>query len=376
MESNSEVPRPLRILAWPKRIGLNPYFAIISEGLEQQGCRVVDFRYRHALVGRFDVLHVHFPTFPFNNRHRWIALVRMAILMSLLTLLRARGRRVAWTIHNLAHHERFHVGLERRFMDWFTGKVDLAIHLSESGRLAALDRFPRLGRRRSVVIPHPRYAEPGPGLAPRKAAPSLGVPPDAPMLLFFGQIRPYKNIPDLISAFSTLPMPAGRLVIAGLASDVLAREMQALSIDPRIQLNLRQIPEEELQVLLAATTLVVLPYREILNSGAALLSLTHRRPVLVPDRGAMAELQSCVGPEWVRLFQPPLTSAHLAEAVDWARSRPAGAPDLSAFSPDLIVRAHARAFAELAPGHRRLAPDARLAPKLGAALQAPPRRPR
>jgi beta-1,4-mannosyltransferase len=39
-----------------------------------------------------------------------------------------------------------------------------------------------------------------------------------------------------------------------------------------------------------AADLIALPYKEILNSGSAILALSFDRPILVPAAGALAEL--------------------------------------------------------------------------------------
>jgi glycosyltransferase involved in cell wall biosynthesis len=72
--------------------------------------------------------------------------------------------------------------------------------------------------------------------------------------------------------------------------------------------------------VLGAADLIVLPYDHILQSGTALLALSFDRPVLVPDRGAMSELQAEVGAEWVRTYEGDLTADTLAHAMDWAET--------------------------------------------------------
>jgi len=352
-----------RLLASPKRIALNPYFATISEGMEKRGWQVESFSYLRGFAGRFDILHVHFPTFPFNNRRLWITAARLLLFGAVLILLRARGKKIVWTVHNLAHHERHHPTLEKAFMRWFTGMLDLTIHLSESGRAAALERFPRLRGRPSLVIPHAHYREPPPdGPTAAEAAGMLGLDRGGPILLFFGQIRPYKNIPELIRVFSELQRRDTRLlIVGGVADDRLAREVKGAASDDRVLLRLAPVPDDQLHRYLAAATLIVLPYREILNSGSALLGLTHARPLLIPDRGAMAELQSKVGADWARLFTPPLSSEQLDEAISWAEEPRTGRPDLRAFDPAAVVQAHMAAFAgllspEVATGHPRKSP--------------------
>lgn len=61
-------------------------------------------------------------------------------------------------------------------------------------------------------------------------------------------------------------------------------------------MRLRFASDAEVADLFRAATIVVLTYREILNSGSALLALSFDRPV--PAKGAMAELEDRAGAEW------------------------------------------------------------------------------
>ena len=65
---------------------------------------------------------------------------------------------------------------------------------------------------------------------------------------------------------------------------------------------------------LPATDLVVLPYRDILNSGSAVLALSFDRPVLVPRRGSLGDLQNHVGRQWVRTYEGDIGAAELEAA--------------------------------------------------------------
>ena len=67
------------------------------------------------------------------------------------------------------------------------------------------------------MIPHPNYV----GVFPieRRSRTSirgaLEIPQDAFAFLAFGQVRPYKRLPELVEAFSTLDGDDLRLIIAG-----------------------------------------------------------------------------------------------------------------------------------------------------------------
>jgi hypothetical protein len=73
--------------------------------------------------------------------------------------------------------------------------------------------------------------------------------------------------------------------------------------------------------------LMVLPFRDILNSGSSLLALSFNGPILVPAKGSLTELAQTVGPEWVRTYPESLTPEILADAIVWAaKPRPSPAP--------------------------------------------------
>jgi glycosyltransferase involved in cell wall biosynthesis len=322
---------------------------MVYDGLERAfGWRVARFNYWSALLDRYAILHVSFPNIVFRNRSLTITLARYALAVAAIRCAKLLGRRVAWTVHNLADHESYHPRIEARFMDRYTRMLDLTIHLSEAGRDAALARYPRLAEKPAAIIPHPHYGETVDGPVTRAAAlQELGLPADCQLVLAFGVVRRYKNLLKLIRAFNDLPGRDVHLLVAGLPLDSgLADAMHRVG-DGRVTLLLRSIAETEIATLFGAATLVVAPYLDILNSGTAFMSLTFGRPILVPDRGAMSELQRHVGPDWVKLFEAPLTALTLGDALHWAGEARDEMPDLGPFAPERIVAAYDRAFADL-----------------------------
>jgi len=352
----------VRILAQPAftRRELNPYNWQLYTSLQAAGAEVEEFSTRTALRGGHDVWHVHWPEVEagfLRRRSRRIALQRSSRLLALLWLARARGTRVVWTAHNLCSHERHLARLEDAFWRAFLRQVDGVICLSQRSAELLLERYPALDGRPRFVIPHGHYRLAYPRDVTRAEARSaLGIAPDAPVVALVGHLREYKNVPALIAAVRELTDPALRLVVAGrpASAALAARLCDAAAPDDRIQLHLRLIPEAEVQRFLLAADLVVLPYREIVNSGAALLALSFDVPVLVPAAGSLPELQHAVGTSWVRLYQGELTADVLRQAIVWARG--AGRPDrapLDAFAWDAIADATLAAFAAVRNQARR-----------------------
>ena len=290
---------------------------------------VSDFSHRRSLATRCDIFHVHWPEWELNAFSDAIeAAARLKFKLFAIDLFRARGAKLVWTVHNLRAHEGLHPRLEKWFWSAFIRKVDGFIALTQSGRVAAVEHFPHLASVPGYVIPHGHYRDEYPNDSANNAREQLGISPHARVLVFFGQIREYKNVPSLIRAFREVHGNVVLCIAGKPNSDTLATELRReAAADPRVLLHLYDVPNERVQLFFHAADLVVLPYRDILNSGTALLSMSFNRPVLVPDRGAMEDLRERVGRQWIRTFVGEINALVLQQALAWATqaSRPSEA---------------------------------------------------
>jgi hypothetical protein len=171
--------------------------------------------------------------------------------------------------------------------------------------------------------------------------------------LFFGQVRRYKNIEGLLESVRRNSGASVDLRVAGLCEDEeLAAQLRSLAGgDRRIVLDLRPeaLSNAELERVIDEADGIVLPYRDVLNSGAAIYALSRNRPVLVPALGSLPELQQKVGPSWVHLYEGEVTPGILASFVQSLRTeRPQAIPDLSAFEWPEIGRQLARFIVSIA----------------------------
>lgn len=307
----------MRVLGWPafKPETGNPYNALLSAALERRGARVDEFSPRRLLRTQYDVWHIHWPE---RLAHSSVALLRVAVFGLLVLWARLRGTRIVWTVHNLEGHAARRPRLERGLRHWLARRLDGTIALSESGARAAIERYPALRSRARAVVPHGHYIGCYPNdIGREEARAALGIRPEERAVVFVGRIAPYKNVDGLVHEFRGLDHPAARLVIAGRpATDNLRAAIEAAaSTDPRIQLHLREIEDDELQLFLNAADLVALPFLRILNSASALLALSFGRPVLVPRNGATCDLVGELGAAAVRTYAEPFSAAHLSEAL-------------------------------------------------------------
>lgn len=303
--------RPVRVLQSHGAPGpqTNPYITMLAETLERTpGVHSRPFSWRTALLGRYDVFHVHWPEPLVHGRTPLRALVREALSIALLARLRLGRVRVVRTRHNLQAHEdpsraarRFTGGLARR------SRADIAL-----GTVTPPEQAPQ------SVIPHGHYRS-WYGAFPQPAA-------ERGRLATVGMLRPYKGVEALIEAFAQAPTEMS-LHLAGRPLDAtFGAHLAALSAaDPRITLVARHIDDAEFTAAIRQAELVVLPYTALHNSGAALAALSLDRPVLLPEGPASRALSAEVGPGWVSLFTAPLDAGDLTTALAAARTLPPGA---------------------------------------------------
>lgn len=321
----------------------NPYRDLLYTHLSEYGVRVCPYS-RRLLVQDPppSIWHIHWPTTNLRTPSPLQAIASSLRFLCALHLLRLRGTKTVWTVHNLRSHDADHPYLESILWALFVRSLDGIICMSPSVKQRALSQHPVLQNVPTAIIPHGHYREAYPNTASREEArEALALPSTAPIIAFVGRIRPYKNVPALIRAFRQLDDPEARLLIAGVPDPpALADELRTLAqSSDRIRLELKFIPDEDLQYYLKAADLVTLPYRRILNSGSALLGLSFDRPILVPHQGALPDLQQEIGEAWVHTYRNVLTPEVLRNALDWAchTPRPTRAP-LDDFSWEKIAR--------------------------------------
>lgn len=333
VQAGSVVAAPLRAVAAPAFINkpFNPYQWLLYTAVGAQGVVVEESPYQaffdptcpldQVVAEPGHILHLHWPEYLLYHPNPDVVRRQMARLFGLLDRLQGQGTALVWTAHNLQTHESADGALHDRFWRELSARLDGYIALTERGREQAIQRHPALTVRPGFVIPHGHYRAAYPNTMSRiEARAALGISPAARVLAFVGQIRPYKGVPELLAAFGCLPAAAAVLLIAGQphTADLAAAIGQASARDPRVRYAPGFVPAEAIQRYLNAADLVVLPFRDSLNSGSAILSLSFDRPLLVPLHGAMPELQAQVGADWVRSYAGACTTEVLAEGLAWA----------------------------------------------------------
>jgi len=316
----------LKVIAKPafKNAAKNPYNALLYSALQNLDVEIAEFSVKRLKSSFWDICHIHWPESLLERKTRISTWWSAKKYLGLIDFARRQGTKIVWTIHDLKPHHLFFPHLEQQFWSEFLQRLDGVIALTRTGLQLAHERMPIIGGLPAFIIPHGHYRGIYPQTVDRDAARQrLGIPQEATVLAYFGQIRPYKNVPRLIQVVREFGDANTTLLVCGKPDrkhSSLVNEIQAAAAaDARIRLLLNYIADNDVQLYLKAADLLILPYKNILNSGSALLGLSFDCPVLVPNLGAMAELQTAVGPDWVKTYEGELDGTVLREAIAWAR---------------------------------------------------------
>jgi D-inositol-3-phosphate glycosyltransferase len=180
---------------------------------------------------------------------------------------------------------------------------------------------------RVVVIPFGmNVAVPDTELTATQAKRRLGIRSDERTILFYGRIVPYKGLECLVEAFHRLAHETnGRLIIAGepmigfesYVGNIRRAIANGGSAD-RIVCRLEFIPDDETEVYFKAADVLVLPYRNIFESGVLFLAYRFGLPVIASDVGSFREELTNSGAGL--LFEPDNSAALTANLEAFFKS--------------------------------------------------------
>ncbi len=160
---------------------------------------------------------------------------------------------------------------------------------------------------RITVIPFGiNNSVPDTSLTPKEAKERLGIRENRKTILFFGRIKPYKGLEYLIAAFQALIRRHDdyQLIIAGRLEEgsegyweVLRSEIQEHTKAGQVISRIQFIPDSEIEVYFKGADVLVLPYKDIFQSGVIFLGYNFGLPVVAADVGSLKEeiLQGTTG---------------------------------------------------------------------------------
>jgi glycosyltransferase involved in cell wall biosynthesis len=241
--------------------------------------------------------------------HSYLALAMAAKLM---------GAKVVIEFHEVLDTAEAKIPAARAYVKLVAGRLlDIAdgfvVH-SEYDRKLLNERY-NLDTKPVALIPHGPYRQYEAKINPAK--PDCLV--DQPFnLLFFGTIRPYKGLEDLIRAFNALSpedVEKYRLTVVGETWEGWTLPAELIAASPyreRITFVNRYVPDEEVARYYQDADAVVLPYHRSSASGPLHVTMSHGLPVIVTNVGGLVE--AAAGYEGA-LLVPPQNPVAINDAI-------------------------------------------------------------
>jgi len=253
---------------------------------------------RYVASSKTEVLHILW-----NNKFEYFD---RTILMLYYKLC---GKKIVLTAHNVNQARR---DLKDTWLNRTTLKVQykfcdsIFVH-TEKMKDELRDDFD-VDEKAITVIRYPlNNALPDTELTSAEAKGRLGVRQEERTILFLGRIRPYKGIEFLLDAFRLLVADEQanyRMIIAREPKkgseeylDMVRQSIRKYFDQDQVIFRAQFIPDEEMEVYLKGADVLVLPYKEIFQSGILFLAYSFGLPVVATDVGSFREdiVEGCTG---------------------------------------------------------------------------------
>ncbi len=286
------------ILFFPDWSYYNPYQKLLYGNLNKLfGCSVFGFKPEDfsidcmkAYLSQSRILHLHW----INVLYQLQDAQSRNDFISALLWAKGKGLKIVWTVHNYISHESEN---QQRELEIRKRVAQIADHLIVHGKPAReiVCESYNAEPEKVHIIPHGHYSGFYRNDLSRDAArEKLGIPDRDYVFLFFGNIRAYKGLESLVEAFVRINKKHRHtsLLIAGRGLDQEIRDYVDKKAHDckKIKAHMKFVDDDDVQAYMNASDVVVLPYKNVLTSGAALLALSFMKPVLAPPKGLIPEV--------------------------------------------------------------------------------------
>jgi glycosyltransferase involved in cell wall biosynthesis len=243
---------------------------------------------RYAATARPRIFHILW-----NNKFEFFD---RTLLLSYYRLLR---KRIILTVHNVNARQR---DANDTLLNRLTLRIQyylvdhLFVHTEQMKRALETEFGVPCGK--ASVIPFGiNNTVPNTVLTPSQARCRLGLSDEHKVLLFFGNIAPYKGLEYLIEAMVLLAEIGSdyRLIIAGRPTnctsywDAIQRRIECEGLQSSVIQRIEYVLDADTEIYFKAADAVVLPYTHIFQSGVLFLGYNFGLPAIVSDVGSLKE---------------------------------------------------------------------------------------
>lgn len=281
---------------------MNLYIKNIEKILENKGTL---YSYEHGLKSIGSMLKCKYIFL--NWYENGVTLVDYCVLI----LARLLRKKIVWTFHNKIPHDSCNLAREKKKIFFISRISTHILILSKHSRKELYRISGEQVASKVVYVPHINYCN---DYKPTKCSEEVKKIESEFTFLYFGQIRPYKNIEVLIRAFAEMKGKCVKLIIAGKPYDAeYAKKIRDMCINCfHIVLDYRFIPDQKVYDYMQSADVVILPYNKqsSMNSGAMIAAFSCRKPVIVPD---IAMARDYSNKEYVYMYHYQNQEQHIKE---------------------------------------------------------------
>jgi glycosyltransferase involved in cell wall biosynthesis len=240
----------------------------------------------------------------------------------LMLYYRMLGKKITLTVHNVNAGKR---DLNDSFLNCLSLRIqyNLSHHIfvhTERMKSELVCDF-CIGESKVSVVPFGiNNTVPDTTLSSAEAKRQLGISGGDRILLFFGNIAPYKGLEYLIAAFTEVVRkdPNYRLIIVGKPKGSegywkqIHHGIARSAMRDRVIERIEYIPDEETELFFKAADVLILPYTRVFQSGVLFLAYSFGLPAIAADVGNLKE--EIIEGETGFVFKPQ-DSADLASMI-------------------------------------------------------------
>lgn len=275
----------------------NPYQDLLASHLEKLGIEVkrgwvANYLSLKIRQWKPDILHLHWLHSFFNKPGRLETLKKFITFFLRLIILKLKGLKIVWTLHEIESHDNPY-----RFLDWLSAFLvcrfsDAIIIHSKTMESQVLSTYHLRKNNKIHVIPHANYIEQyNNSISREEARKKLDVPDSTFLMLYFGRIKPYKGVLELIDVFKELNQNDVMLFIVGSADQWMTGKVHEKIGDCKaIKFISDYISDDDVQIYMNATDVCVFPFQNIMTSSSVLLAMSFGKPCILPKMGDMTEI--------------------------------------------------------------------------------------
>ena len=272
----------------------NPYQQLLKENLESVGaevtlCNLDWFFLFDPSVRSANVIHLHWlHVFYRKRKARAPLFAALFFIFQMFILKYVCKKRIVWTCHNLKDHENKYP-LADHFCSYRMAHLADSIIVHSDIAAKRVSECYGVDSSCLKVIPHGNYIDYYERCANAHDSGAYKSQSDL-VFLFFGALRPYKGVEDVVSASARIGGANHDLWIYGksLAADVDANIMALKSGQQHIVYRSGFFDEKNIRELFSCVDVVVLPMENILTSGSMVLAMSMGKACIAP-KGSYAE---------------------------------------------------------------------------------------